>query len=86
MATLLAPVPDDVFLSTGQRGETANLTGARQRRTQMEALNSAGIPYVIGRDGYPRVAREWVKTHLAAAKPERPEDEPDFTTLKSARR
>ncbi|WP_200256100.1 DUF4224 domain-containing protein [Halorhodospira neutriphila] len=40
--------------------EVRELTGYQIPSKQREALDRAGIRYVVGRDGYPRIPRDWL--------------------------
>ena len=62
------------FLSYGRVSETAELTGARQKPKQLEVLVRNGIPFIVGRDGWPRVALKTIEGRHTV--------EPDFSSLR----
>jgi hypothetical protein len=79
------PHQSSMFLTPGQYGEVADLTGANQRSKQCAILARQGVPFVVANDGWPRVARGWLNKALETPKEptRRSDDEPDFSSLKS---
>jgi len=58
------------------REEVVELTGVRQKSTQLKQLAIQGLEYVIGRDGHPRVLRTAIEERLGLAKKQKAVKEP----------
>jgi hypothetical protein len=63
------------------RRELYDLTLYKQAKSQVRTLRDWGIPFVIGRDGRPRVLREHLKVLAGAGAVARREAEPNLEGL-----
>ena len=61
------------FLS---REEIVELTGAKNKSTQLKQLAHQGIKFIQGRDGHPKVLRKTIEERLGFAKSKSSEEEP----------
>lgn len=69
-----------LLLKHGRDGDVAQLTGARQRQRQIEALARMKIPFRVAPDGWPRVL------YVDITDPDRARSaEPDWNALKAIR-
>lgn len=60
------------FLTSGARGEVAELTRAHTRKGQIAVLRRNGVPFVDSADGWPVVARVAVEGGKQPAQDSRP--------------
>ena len=67
-------------MNLATRQDLRDLTGYRRPSRIAAMLGRLHVPYVLGRDGWPRVAQAQVDRLLDPRRPQR-DDEPDFTAL-----
>lgn len=69
-------------MKIGGKEFLTEVSGYKQAGAQRRWCDAQGIPYVIGRDGFPRVNED----HVFGAHVEERELEPDFDSLKCSMR
>jgi hypothetical protein len=57
------------FLTAGKDSEVAEVTGAKQKKRQIECLSRNGLRFIVRRDGWPTVHRSEIEHGQPPAEP-----------------